>query len=288
MKAAWLLLLLPGLVLAQGKVAIPASLSTTSGSNTGDVTLGAVGSSANANGASLSGQVLTLQPATASFPGLLTAADWSTFNAKAPTASPTFTGLLTGATGTFSGNLASTVASGSNAYSVLTGARLYMGAANAWFSCDVNGACTIGGATTLTKWTASELVATAVLRSPSFGCLTTGCRFNVVTEMDDATATATNAGIRLKNYYNFSPDDLQLELMNGSDTRLFSVDQEGDEVVGGGARLNSLSAAKPACAVGIRGTLWYTPAAGGAADAMEVCAKAAADTYAWRSMATIP
>lgn len=53
-----------------------------SGSNTGDVTLTAVGSSANANGASLSGQALTLQPATASFPGVLIAADWTTFNAK--------------------------------------------------------------------------------------------------------------------------------------------------------------------------------------------------------------
>lgn len=43
-----------------------------SGTNTGDVTLTAVGSSPNANAASLSGQALTLQPASASFPGILT------------------------------------------------------------------------------------------------------------------------------------------------------------------------------------------------------------------------
>lgn len=58
------------------------SASNLSGTNSGDVTLTAVGSSANANGASLSGQALTLQPATASFPGVLTAADWTTFNNK--------------------------------------------------------------------------------------------------------------------------------------------------------------------------------------------------------------
>lgn len=55
---------------------------SSSGTNTGDVTLTAVGATPNANGASLSGQVLTLQPANTSFPGVLTAADWNTFNSK--------------------------------------------------------------------------------------------------------------------------------------------------------------------------------------------------------------
>ncbi len=49
------------------------SASNLSGTNTGDVTLGAVGSSPSANGASLSGQVLTLQPADATHPGVVTA-----------------------------------------------------------------------------------------------------------------------------------------------------------------------------------------------------------------------
>lgn len=48
------------------------SASNLSGTNTGDVTLTAVGSTPSANGASLSGQVLTLQPADATHPGLLT------------------------------------------------------------------------------------------------------------------------------------------------------------------------------------------------------------------------
>ncbi len=47
--------------------------SNLSGTNTGDVTLTAVGASPNANGASLSGQALTLQAADGSNPGLLTA-----------------------------------------------------------------------------------------------------------------------------------------------------------------------------------------------------------------------
>ena len=47
------------------------------------LTLTTVGATPNANGASLSTQALTLQPANASFPGVLTAADWSTFNGKA-------------------------------------------------------------------------------------------------------------------------------------------------------------------------------------------------------------
>ncbi len=59
--------------------------SNLSGTNTGDVTLAAVGSSGNVNGASLSSQALTLQPASASFPGVLTAADWTTFNSKQST-----------------------------------------------------------------------------------------------------------------------------------------------------------------------------------------------------------
>jgi hypothetical protein len=56
--------------------------SNLSGSNSGDVSLTAVGSTPNGNGASLSGQALTLQPANTSFPGVLTAADWNTFNSK--------------------------------------------------------------------------------------------------------------------------------------------------------------------------------------------------------------
>ncbi len=54
----------------------------TSGTNTGDVTLTAVGSTPSANGASLSGQALTLQPASGSLPGVLTAGSQTIGGAK--------------------------------------------------------------------------------------------------------------------------------------------------------------------------------------------------------------
>lgn len=47
--------------------------SNLTGTNTGDVTLGAIGATPNANGSSLSGQVLNLQPADSTFGGVLTA-----------------------------------------------------------------------------------------------------------------------------------------------------------------------------------------------------------------------
>lgn len=53
------------------------SLGGASGSNSGDVTLGTFGSAPAAQGASLSGQVLTLQPASAAQPGGITAATFT-------------------------------------------------------------------------------------------------------------------------------------------------------------------------------------------------------------------
>ena len=58
-----------------GAIAASNLTGTHTGTNTGNVTLGAVGAAANANGASLAAQVLNLQPASSSFPGVMTAAD---------------------------------------------------------------------------------------------------------------------------------------------------------------------------------------------------------------------
>lgn len=55
-----------------------------------------------------------------------------------------------------------------------------------------------------------------------------------------------------------------------------------------GLRLNTSGTAEPTCDSATRGLLWYTAGAGGVADKVQVCAKSAADAYAWRSMATIP
>lgn len=56
--------------------------SVLSGSNTGDVTAAAFGSTPNANGFTLTGQAFNLQPADATHPGGLSITDWNTFNNK--------------------------------------------------------------------------------------------------------------------------------------------------------------------------------------------------------------
>jgi len=63
--------------------------SNLSGTNTGDVTLAAVGSSPSANAATLSGQVLTLQPVDATHPGVVTTGTQTMAGAK------TFSSALT-------------------------------------------------------------------------------------------------------------------------------------------------------------------------------------------------
>lgn len=72
-----LVLCVAGLALGQAQAPTNPAASLVSGTNTGDVTLTTVGASANANGSSLSGQQLRLQPASASFPGAMVAADFS-------------------------------------------------------------------------------------------------------------------------------------------------------------------------------------------------------------------
>jgi hypothetical protein len=84
--------------------------SNLSGTNTGDITLATVGSTPAAAGASLSSQVLTLQPADASNAGVVS------------TTTQTFAGAKT-----FSGLITSSIASGSNALQLTTGARVKIG-----------------------------------------------------------------------------------------------------------------------------------------------------------------
>lgn len=53
--------------------------------------------------------------------------------------------------------------------------------------------------------------------------------------------------------------------------------------VNGGLRLNT-NTAKPTCASGQRGTFWVTQNGGGTKDNVEVCARDASSTYAWRTI----
>ena len=100
------------------------SASNLSGTNSGDVTLTAIGSSPSANGASLSGQALTLQPADGTHGGVLTSGTQTIGGAKtfsstigASNLSGTNTGdqtitLTSDVTGTGTGSFATTIASG--------------------------------------------------------------------------------------------------------------------------------------------------------------------------------
>lgn len=69
------------------------SASNLSGTNTGDVTLTAVGSTPSANGASLSGQALTLQPASATLPGVVTAIAQTLAGVKTFSSAPNLSSL---------------------------------------------------------------------------------------------------------------------------------------------------------------------------------------------------
>lgn len=54
-------------------------------------------------------------------------------------------------------------------------------------------------------------------------------------------------------------------------------------IIGASAAIqfNPAATAQPACVVGLRGVIWYTPGGAGVADEIEICAKSAADAYAW-------
>jgi len=53
--------------------------------------------------------------------------------------------------------------------------------------------------------------------------------------------------------------------------------------VNGGVQLYTVTA-KPTCNFANRGTFWVTQGAAGAKDLVQVCAKDAADLYAWRAL----
>lgn len=121
---------------ATDKLQVNGTLSATnvSGTNTGDVSLAAVGSSPSANGASLAGQVLTLQPADGTHSGLVSTTT-QTFGGN-----KTFSGNITSLSETVSGTAGAgfvlipaqsatpaTPASGISVYANATGMKSWVG-----------------------------------------------------------------------------------------------------------------------------------------------------------------
>lgn len=70
---------------------------------------------------------------------------------------------------------------------------------------------------------------------------------------------------------------------SGNATRTAQIDTSGNLTLTGGVKL-STTASKPACALAYRGMFWVTQGAAGVKDSVEVCAKDASDTYAWRTI----
>jgi hypothetical protein len=155
---------------------------------------------------------------------------------------------------------------------------------------------------------------TASLPSSCVCALATGLVVGVYTDIGGAfgppyvvTSVGTaNASIRLDNRNQSVPElimDLPLQVPSiisnvvGPWTKIgttISPTVATDSVATSGTISGvSLRAApgvvvKPACVVGLRGTIWNTPSGAGIADVTEVCAKKDDDTFAWVSVGSNP
>jgi hypothetical protein len=105
----------------------------------------------------------------------------------------------------------------------------------------------------------------------------------------DSTVQFNDAG-NIKIYDYTGDDSLNLETALGNVTMLTSgevgIGTYGPTQkleVNGGVRLNT-NTAKPACGVSVRGTFWAVKSGAGVKDTVEVCAKDAGDSYAWRTI----
>lgn len=85
-----------GLIGTTGSFSSTLGASNLSGTNTGDITLAAVGSTPSANGASFASQVLTLQPADGTHPGLLTSGAQTIGGLKTFSTGAVITGVIDG------------------------------------------------------------------------------------------------------------------------------------------------------------------------------------------------
>jgi hypothetical protein len=84
------------------------------------------------------------------------------------------------------------------------------------------------------------------------------------------------------NAYGVGTNGARYDLGTGSNDYLSSDGTYGGS--GSGWRVNRGNVAKPACAAGTRGLLWYIEGGAGVADTYEACVKDAADNYAWTSV----
>jgi hypothetical protein len=103
-------------------------------------------------------------------------------------------------------------------------------------------------------------------------------------QISGTDATASEPAFLMSTNSALGADDMVLGVRRNTATFPLTVDWEGDTVVGGGLKVNSLANAKPTCNSGAQGTFFYVAGGAGVKDTVEVCAKDAADAYAWRAI----
>ncbi|BDC53207.1 hypothetical protein F183_A55220 (plasmid) [Bryobacterales bacterium F-183] len=95
----------------------------------------------------------------------------------------------------------------------------------------------------------------------------------------DATATTGDTQVQIQAGAGQAKDLLQFVSAAGvAGTRVTAI---GSLVMAGDLVLQSSETTKPACAVELRGTLWFAGNGTGVADTLKVCRKTDTDTYEW-------
>ena len=95
-------------------------------------------------------------------------------------------------------------------------------------------------------------------------------------------ASSTLKAASGSNAISFVTDGARLDLGTGSNDYLIS--NNGYPSSAGGLKLNINSVAKPTCDDTARGVVWFSPGGAGVADALEVCKKDAAGSFAWAAL----
>lgn len=194
------------------------------GTNTGDVTLASVGSAPAAAGASLSGQVLTLQPASGTQPGVVTTGAQTIAGAK------TFSSAIGIADGTASApSLCSTSDSDGS------GTGFYRSAADAWsFASNGSAKLTLGGSTR-SFTIVGDVLATGIVQMDSARWGGTGASdftAGLVAPSGLSGVTSSAPAITVQPRAAVDANDLILGVKGDpAGSLVFTVDKEGDVVI---------------------------------------------------------